>query len=493
MSGSISFNGLPVSIRVPGTYVEIDNSRAVRGLSAWPARALLAGQRLATGTAPAGVPVRVTSAEQARTLFGRASMLAQMAAAWFRANSTTETWALPINENGAGVQASSIMAFGGTATAAGTVSLLIHGSRVEVGIASGTAAAAVATAVAAAITANADVLVTAAAVATNVTVTARARGLEGNSIDLRHSAAPNEALPAGITLTIPAMAGGTTSPSVDFGTALDALGDVWFTDIISNWNDVGVIGVLEARLTSQFGPMQMRDCHVWLGRPEATFSALASFGAARNSPHVSIMGYRNSPTPPWEWAAVLGAVSIAALTIDPARPVQTLALPGLIAPVAASRFTWSERDLLLRDGISTFRVDDGGNVLIERVITTYQTSPAGADDVSYLDVETMKTLAFLRYDLRQMIALRYPRHKLADDGTNFARGQAVATPGLIRAEIVARAIQWEAAGLVEGIDLFKRDIIVVRNPNDPNRVDALLPPDIVNQLRVVAAQIQFLL
>jgi len=56
-----------------------------------------------------------------------------------------------------------------------------------------------------------------------------------------------------------------------------------------------------------------------------------------------------------------------------------------------------------------------------------------------------------------MIALRYPRHKLADDGTNFARGQAVATPGLIRAEIVARAIQWESAGLTDAVVVFECD------------------------------------
>jgi phage tail sheath gpL-like len=34
---------------------------------------------------------------------------------------------------------------------------------------------------------------------------------------------------------------------------------------------------------------------------------------------------------------------------------------------------------------------------------------------------------------------------------------------------------------------------VVRSESDPNRVDALLPPDLVNQLRVLAAQIEFLL
>jgi phage tail sheath gpL-like len=49
----------------------------------------------------------------------------------------------------------------------------------------------------------------------------------------------------------------------------------------------------------------------------------------------------------------------------------------------------------------------------------------------------------------------------------------------------------EEAGLVENIDQFKADLIVDRDASDPNRVNALLPPDIVNQMRVLAAQVQF--
>jgi phage tail sheath gpL-like len=223
------------------------------------------------------------------------------------------------------------------------------------------------------------------------------------------------------------------------------------------------------------------------------FGDLTTYGAARNSPHLTVLGVRGSPTPPWEWAATLAAVAVPALAIDPARPVQTLQLPGVTAPTIAQRWTWTERDQLLRVGIATWRANDAAQCFIERAITTYTTAPGGAADVSYLDVETLKTLAYLRYDLRQLISLRFPRHKLADDGTAFARGQAVVTPGTLRAEIIARFKQWEAAGLVEGVDQFKADLIVVRNSSDPNRVDALLPPDLVNQFRALAAQIEFLL
>jgi len=241
-----------------------------------------------------------------------------------------------------------------------------------------------------------------------------------------------------------------------------------------------------------FGPTVQRDGHAWAGL-SGSHGTLTTFGAGQNSPHLSVLGLRGVPTPPWECAATLAAVSVPALAADPARPVQTLQLPGITAPRITDRFTFQERDLLLRDGISTFRTNDAGQVFIERVVTTYQTSPGGAEDISYLDVETLKTLAFLRYDLRTMISLRFPRHKLADDGTAFARGQNVVTPGTLRAEIIARFLQWEALGLVEGVDQFKSGIIVVRNGSDPNRVDALLPPDLVNQFRVLAAQIEFIL
>ena len=86
-----------------------------------------------------------------------------------------------------------------------------------------------------------------------------------------------------------------------------------------------------------------------------------------------------------------------------------------------------EELLLLRDGISTFTVDPGGMVRIRRLVTTYQVSPNGADDISYLDLTTILTLGYLRYDWRNLVARKYPRHKLAIDGTAFGAGQGGAS------------------------------------------------------------------
>lgn len=136
-------------------------------------------------------------------------------------------------------------------------------------------------------------------------------------------------------------------------------------------------------------------------------------------------------------------------------------------------------------------MDEGGLCRIERLITTYKTNALGVDDISYLNVETMRTIAYLRYSTRVRIALRYPRHKLASDGTEIAPGQAIVTPKTIRAELIALFLQWMDAGLVEGLAQFKKDLIVERNTSDPDRVDAIIPPDVINQFRVFAASLQF--
>ena len=122
-----------------------------------------------------------------------------------------------------------------------------------------------------------------------------------------------------------------------------------------------------------------------------------------------------------------------------------------------------------------------------------QLSAAGSADPAYLDVTTILTLMYLRFTFRTRIATRYPRHKLANDGARFGAGQAVITPLLGKAEAVAWFREMEDLGLVEGFDQFKRDLVVERNVSDANRLDFLLSPDLINQLVVGAAKIQFLL
>jgi len=204
------------------------------------------------------------------------------------------------------------------------------------------------------------------------------------------------------------------------------------------------------------------------------------------------MGSNLTPTAPWIWAAVNAAVAAGSLNVDPARPLQTLRLPGILPPAPEHRWRLEERNMLLFDGISTYNVDAGGNVLIERQITTYQTNAFGVPDPSYLDVNTPATLGYIRFAIRARITQKFPRHKLADDGTRADPGQAIVTPSDIRNELLVLFRELEAKGLVENFDQYKEDLIVVRDADDKNRVNVLGAPDLVNQFRIFAMQNQFI-
>ncbi len=486
-----AFNNIPVNLLTPGQYVEFDNSRAIQGLVAMPQRVLMIAPLLSTGSATANVPFQVGSVADAIAKLGRGSIGADMVDAEFAVTDTIETWVLPIADFGDGVAATGTITVTGTASAAGVISLYVAGTRLQVGVAAGNTAGVVASAIVAAISAAPDLPVSAAADAGVVTVTCRHKGTLGNDIDLRVNYLPmEERLPAGIAIAIVAMAAGEGNTSI--ATGLAAIGATQYNTVISAFTDATNIGLLEAELATRWGPLYQNDGHGHVA-VRGTVGGLNSWASTRNSPHLTAWSLEagGSPAPAWRVAVLAGMVSAYYLGIDPARPLQTLPLPTMKPASAEKRFTRSERNNVLSYGLATTVVDAGGNVLIERAVTTYTQNSGGLPDPSYRDIETMATLSFLRFSVRARIAQKFPRCKLANDGTQFAPGQPIVTPSIIRDELIALFLDWEEAGLVEGFAQFKADLLVVRDSTDVNRVNVILPPDLINQFRVFAAQVQF--
>ena len=92
---------------------------------------------------------------------------------------------------------------------------------------------------------------------------------------------------------------------------------------------------------------------------------------------------------------------------------------------------------------------------------------------------------------RQAITSKFPRQKLANDGTKFASGQAIITPKIAKAEIISEYKQAEYLGMVENSDQFIANLIVRRNSLNSSRLDVVYPPDIINGLRQFAVLAQF--
>jgi len=487
---TITYNQIPNSLRVPFVAAEFDASNASQGPALLAYRALLIGQMLPSGTGLPNNLYRVTSPDQVGKLAGRGSIAHRNAIAYFKVNKSTETWLGLLEDDGAGVAASGTLTIAAADAGAGTIALYLGGERITVGVGAGATAASIATAVAAAINLKTDLPVTATSAATVVTVTHRHKGLVGNSYNIRTSYRDDESLPTGVTVTVVPLSGGTANPSLT--DLIAALGDSWFHVVANPYTDATSLSALEDEFADRFGPMRMID-GVIISSAAGSFGTLVTLGNTRNSPHSVIVAQpgQNPLTPPSEFAAEVAGLVAYHGAAEPARPFQTLPLKHTLPPAEVDLFMTKERNELLFDGIATTRPAAGGGVQLERLITTYQTNASGSPSTAYLDLTTLLTLMYLRYSFRVLWQEKYPRHKLADDGTRLGAGQKVMTPKLGKSEAIGWFREMEEMGLVENFDQFKADIVVERNKVDPNRLDLLLPPDLINQLIGTAISIPF--
>jgi phage tail sheath gpL-like len=479
---------IPTNLRVPFVFVEFDSSRAFQGASVLNYKVLIIGQRLTVGTKAAGTIDRVTSVDRAKQYYGVGSQLALAFEAWFNNNKFTEVYGYAFNDASGGVAATGQLVVTGTATATGVLYLYVGGKQLAIAIDNTDTPTEIGDKIVAAI--GSTMCVTAANTTGTVLITAKNDGEPGNDIDLRCNYNSGEQFPTSVSVAVTAMSGGAGNPDMD--TAFAAMADEWFQIIVGPYTDATNLSKIEEEMEDRFGAIRQIDC-VYICSKRADLAALQSFGGGRNSKQVSCIHSYACPTPSFEVAAAYAGQVAYEGSVDPARPFHTLELKGVLPPAYTARMTMAENNSLLFTGISTFQVDSAGKVRIQAAITMYQQNEAGADDIAYYSVNTRLTLLYLRYDFRTQIMTRYARAKLADDGVQVGPGQQVITPKVGKAEAIAIFRGWEYKGLVENADQFARDLTCIRNPSDPNRLDWVLPPDLMNQFVVGAAQIQFLL
>ncbi|MGP0771343.1 phage tail sheath subtilisin-like domain-containing protein, partial [Escherichia coli] len=278
----------------------------------------------------------------------------------------------------------------------------------------------------------------------------------------------------------------------DITRSVAGMGDRQYNYVVMPYKDDANLKIISDELLKRWGPAKMSDGVLWLAHT-GTFGEVQAFGAKRNDFLATCTSIPKAPEPDYLWAAAVCATCAPSLGADPARPLQTLALPSRMAPAPADRLTREERNSLLWGGIATVSVAAGDMVQIERQVTMYRQNVYGESDPSYLDVETIYTLSYLRYSLRTFITQRFPRHKLADDGTPVRAGQNIVTPEIMKLQLISLGEEWVELGLVENLDTFKKNLLVERNTSDRNRLDVLCTPDLVNQFRFLAAQIRFIL
>ncbi|XWJ89575.1 phage tail sheath C-terminal domain-containing protein [Phytobacter ursingii] len=470
-SPNISFDSIPSSIRKPGQYFEFNTRLAVRTLPANAQKVLILGPMLPGGSQAPLSPVSVFSSDEAALYFGYGSLAHVMVTTAINTYAYLDLTVIGISDAAAGVAAAGTLTVTGPASAQGVVSLWVGNTRVDVAVSAADTAPAIVAAMKTAIDNQPALPVSATAAAGVLTLTAKNKGAVGNDIHLKA-----QTTATGTTAVVTALSGGATDP--DIAPALAAVVAAGHNIIICPFSTQTALTALRTHLDFVSGPMEQRGAvgaAGWTGTL-ATGTTLAS---AINSGRIAIGWHNGSVMLPAEAAAAYGARI--ASEEDPARPLNTLTL-ALDVTGITSRPGRTEQENALHNGLTPFEVGAGDTVQIVRAVTTYTRNATGVDDVSLLDLTTIRTLDYVRKACRERIALRFPRDKLSSR-----------TPKLVESELYDVLLKLEELEIVEEVEANKAALIVERDSQDVNRLNARIPTDVVNGLHVFAGRIDLYL
>lgn len=462
---------IPNSIKKPGFYTEANTSGALRG-SAAAISILLLGQITSAGSWSSGEMVQAFDVSQARSGAGEGSQLALMVEAALTANPNCAPWCLPMADNGSS-KATGDVTFSGAATASGTVTLYVGNRQAVISVASGDDDEAVAAALVAKMPDVVDLPVTSTvngSDAAQVDLIARNAGTQGNDIPLEVVVDV-----PGITASVTAFASGATDP--DLTTFLDTAAAERFDIIVVSLNDATSMGKLKTHLEEVSGPLEQRPGLGFVGFRGALADATTLTDGVDDG-RVTFFHLRGTRSLSFEIAAATAAVIAA--EEDVAVPLAGSTIAGLHAPVVAQRFTRTEQETLLANGVAPLEVGSGERVKLVSWVTTFQTNEEGNPDETLLYGNTLRVLDAFRMRWRARMADRFGA---GAPGTN----RKLITKNLekIRGETIALMFEMEGEELLRDTDDVKDDVVAVESTSAQSRIDVVIPSRVVPGLRIV--------
>ena len=461
---AVPFKQIPANLLVPGQYQEIDNSLA--GGQGDIKRALMIGYAGAGGEAPAGVAANVMSAQKAHKLFGYGSPAALMAAAFLGLNTVEELWVLPIPEPEAGTAWKKGFTIAAENAQAGAINIVINGKTYAAAVAKDAEAAEIAAAIVARINSELTLPVTAETDADNeakLYISANVKGITGNN-----NSASIAAAASGVNVS---------ENDTQAGTGVTEIAP-FLAELESRYSAMRQIGGrMYIPLTGELGD-------------KSTPGTMLYNAGEVNSPHIVLIPRSDNPDLPCVWAAAWCAAACRILADDPAANTYDIKASGLLGGV---EFNAQERQKMLEAGIATYRLDTTGNVLIERLVTSYTENTDGGRDTSYLDIQVVETVDAVRTYINAEAKKRFKDWKLASTSENFGSGAKVMTPAVFRSflaglysDVFVKEKQW-----CQDFDNYKKSIIVEVKAGSKTRLEYGHQPNLIGQFYIGAGLLQF--
>lgn len=456
-------------------------------------RIILLGHGLPAGSLAEGQIAICNTDMDARTLAGAGSMLESMFIAARKNAPAQEIWIGRVADAGTAEQRT--ITIGAVPADGGQGVLQIAGELISIEIPAGMTAAALATALAAAINSYYNRLshrslpFTATAAASVVTLTARHKGVYASGIDISIPVLDRINTFKGLfTFAVSTPAAG--APSV--ANVLAAMNDDPFEIIISAFGDVTNLNILDdflGEVSGRWSYAQQIYGHAFYPKTD-TSSNLVTFALARDTWHLSMVPMfagGGFGVPDYQWVSAMIARISAWLgggsNGDVSRNQTGLVVEDVLSP--RDRVYWMDyatRDAFLKNGVSTWSVNRNGDVTIDKIITHQQTTN-GAPDTTFRDIQRVFQLTYALKKFRADLAYEHANKALADE--NPANLAAISTVRDIKATLYHS--YRSMPGVLENDTAALEAMVVTRDTENPNRVNACLPLDFVNALDIFAA------
>jgi phage tail sheath gpL-like len=229
--------------------------------------------------------------------------------------------------------------------------------------------------------------------------------------------------------------------------------------------------------TGRWAFLQDAYGHVITGKAD-TFSN-ASGVTLKNDKHTTYVdAFSDTSTPLSELVASATAVAHYYLTTPPelSKPLRGRVLKNV---KMNGSFTFAERNALYAFGHSPLTLDRNGDVIFDRVITTYLTDDLGSADATYKDINIIAQLQY---------ASRYYRNRMQSRfGNTYINNENIE---LIRSEISNILRELETLDVFENVEDTLKNMIIERNALTPSRIDVKFTPEHVSPLLQTATQIE---
>ncbi|MDX2308082.1 MAG: hypothetical protein NW216_07585 [Hyphomicrobium sp.] len=482
-------------------------------------RALIVGQKLSGGTAPAGLNVGVprTSAE-INALFGARSHAAFLARRFRKINPWTNLDVIALADAGGATKATASIAVSGTSTAAGTITVTVadgNDHRYEVAIPSGTAAAAAAALIEAKFDADAAAPFVASVLTGTVTFTAENGGKIANDWPLIV-----EGTVPGLLFTLTGWASGATDPTLT--SILDAVANIRYQTIV--WPSQYATTVLKTFVDARKNlDNDIKDGVAFIGSNRA-FADVKSDALALNTSEIVLITNEPETGATWKGPHLPQAPDITSVSFAAARARRFedgVSISDLVVtnesrdqfgspfkgslpyfntpilycnrPLRGSGYTQTEQAELEDAGVSIVGYNESyTGVIMGVVVTTWQFDGAGNPDDTWKYLEWRDTHSIIREYFVKGVRKEFAQHRMTA-GVAVA-GFAIIDEPSVRAYLMQLYDELaEDAVTVKGLDgrrYFEDNLVVTLKPS-LRRVEVAADVPMVSQFGEMIGSVKF--